>query len=298
MGRRGFALVVVLWGLLLAGTLALSLSSAMRTEGEAARNAADSGRAYYFARSGINRAVALFSSLPPEEALGRGLSDVTEGEGYEVSVEDEGGKIDVNAASAGWIRGALESAGVGAAEAAGVAAAIVEWRSPEGSEGDGAPAAPRGADGGEERPRRGKIASLDELRHVRGVTPGLYRRVLSRLFTVHGSAVVNVNAASPAVLRAAGLTAAQAERVVSLRAESPFRAPQLLVSLLVSEGAAPDAIRRLSASTPSRVFTLRARGTAGGAVRTILCRIDAGGAGRGTARILRWEDLAAGEEAS
>jgi Tfp pilus assembly protein PilX len=43
---KGIALLIVLWALLLLGTLGMSFSFAMRTEAKAARNGLDGARAY------------------------------------------------------------------------------------------------------------------------------------------------------------------------------------------------------------------------------------------------------------
>src|SRR4030067_932158 len=69
MSRRGIAAVVVLWALLLLGTLAMSFAFSMRTEAQASRNGLEAARAYFQARTGVDRAIALLSSLPADNVL-------------------------------------------------------------------------------------------------------------------------------------------------------------------------------------------------------------------------------------
>jgi len=68
-GNRGVALLLVLWALVLLGTLALGFSWSMRTEAMAARNGIDETRAWFQARTGVNRAVALLASQSADNVL-------------------------------------------------------------------------------------------------------------------------------------------------------------------------------------------------------------------------------------
>ena len=68
------ALLLVLWALVLLGTLALGFSWSMRTEAMAARNGIDEARAYFQARTGVNRAITLLASLPADNVLAASIS--------------------------------------------------------------------------------------------------------------------------------------------------------------------------------------------------------------------------------
>ena len=76
-GNRGVALLLVLWSLVLLGTLALAFSWSMRTEALAARNGIDEARAYFQARTGVNRAVMLLATLPPDNVLAAAIAGGT-----------------------------------------------------------------------------------------------------------------------------------------------------------------------------------------------------------------------------
>lgn len=300
MGRKGIALVVVLWALLLAGVLAMSFAFAMRTEAQAARNGAEATRAYYLARTGINKAVMLFASLPADNVL-RETIDGGEGDGrYEVAVEREDGRIDVNLASEETIRRALGGMGLDEEAAGIVGDSILDWRDdddlprPHGAEEAHYLSLPEPV-----RPRNGKLRAVEELREVSGVSPEMYRNTLAGIFTVYGkSEAVNINAASPPVLRAVGLSVEQADRVVARRKEAPFRTPGEIATFLAAEGIPQAVLPRLGSGSASNVYTITSRGTVGtGTARIVRCRVEVGGSRGGGVRIVRWEDLVpAGEE--
>ena len=98
-GDRGVALLLVLWALVLLGTLALGFSWSMRTEAMAARNGIDETRAYFQARTGVNRAVAMLASLPADNVLAATIAGEDGDASYEVRVGSESGKVDVNLVS-------------------------------------------------------------------------------------------------------------------------------------------------------------------------------------------------------
>ncbi len=298
MNRRGIVLVVVLWALLLLGTIALSFAYAMRTEARAARNGADAVRAYFQARTGIGRAIMMFSTLPADNVLAGPIEGEDGDAGYRVSVESESGKIDVNLASGERIRSVLAASGIPDAEAGALSAAIVSWRG--GEAGAGPTEGEYAALPEPIRPRKGTLLTIEELRYVKGVTRDLYGNLLSRIFTVHGgSPQVNLNAAPRIVLRALGLTVEQADRILEMRKEAPFRTESDIVMGLAKSGIPPTVLPGLTAASASNVYTVTARGTAGaGVVRIVRCRVKVEGAGKRGVRIGRWEDLvSSGEDA-
>lgn len=301
MGRRGIAVVAALWALLLLGTIAMSFSFAMRTEAQAARNGVDSAAAYYQARTGVNRTIMMFSSMPADNVAQQTITGEDGNAGYKVRVDSESGKIDVNLASEEVIKGVLAAMGLSGEDAESVGDSILDWRDQDDQ------ARPRGAEEADYshlpeaiRPRNAPLVALDEMRYVRGVSPELYRKVLARVFTVHGrSPQVNVNAAPVAVLLALGLSAEQADAVVARRAEDPFRTPAEVASFMAGQGAPRHVAPRLSTLSSTNAYTITSRGTAGdGVARVVRCTIEPGGGGNKGVRILRWEDLAAdgGEE--
>lgn len=296
-GPKGFALLVVLWALLLLGMLAISFSFAMRTEAIAARNAVDASRAYYQARTGIHRAISILSDAPADNVLREPLSGEEEDVSYETLVTAEGGKIDINYVQEVVLKEVLAKGGLSTEDAEIVGDSIFDWK-----DADDMPR-PNGAEDAyysslpvPVRIRNGKIGCLDELLSVKGVTPDLYGRLLSRVFTVHGhSPSVDVNAAPLGVLRVLpGITPEAAESITARRRESPFRSPAETAAFLAEAGASPAAAAILSTGSQGRVYTITSVGKAGGrTARGVECRVEISGAGGKSVKILRWMDYVA-----
>ena len=186
--NRGIALLLVLWALVLLGTLALGFSWSMRTEAMAARNGIDETRAYFQARTGVNRAVGAACLPARRHVLAESIAGEDGDASYEVRIESESGKVDVNLVDEEVLLGLLKKAGLPEEEAVGVRDAILDWRDEDDV------ARPRGAERAEYgrmnepvTPRNGKILGVGELMHVKGVTKEIYERILSRVFTAHGN---------------------------------------------------------------------------------------------------------------
>jgi general secretion pathway protein K len=297
---KGFAQLIVLWGLLLMGMLAMSFSFAMRTEALAARNGLDAARAYYQARTGINRAIALLSVNPVDNVLNEPLAGKEEDASYETRVASEGGKIDINFVSEGVLKEVLRKGGLSQEEAESVGDSILDWRDEDDMpRQNGAESVYYASLPEHIKIRNGKLVTPDELLAVKGVTPELYARLLSRVFTVRGlSPFVDINAAPVEVLRVLpGFTPEAAETVVSRRRENPFRSPAEVAAFLSGEGISLASVPILSPSLPTRVYTITSVGKAGGkTTRGVECLVAIGGPGAKLVRILRWTDyIAVGE---
>ncbi|GAB4244025.1 MAG: type II secretion system protein GspK [Deltaproteobacteria bacterium] len=298
--RRGVALLLVLWALVLLGTLALGFSWSMRTEAMAARNGIDGTRAWFMARTGVNRAVALLSSLPADNVMASSIAGEEDDASYEVRVESESGKVDVNLVGGEVLLEMLKKGGLPEEEAEGVRDAILDWR-----DEDDVPR-PRGAERAEyERmpepitPRNGKIRGIGELMYVKGVTREFHESFLSRVFTVHGnSAQVNFARAPEIVLRSLpGVSAGAVERIVAgRREEPPISAADL--AAMVGEGLlTAQGLALLSGGPASRVYTVTSTGRAGNDVtRVVRCLVEVSGPGGKGGKILWWRDNAPREE--
>jgi general secretion pathway protein K len=297
IGGAGFAQLVVLWALLLLGMLAMSFSFAMRTEALAARNGVDAARAYYQARTGIHRAISLLSESAVDNVMREPLAGEEEDASYRTRVTSEGGKVDINHVPEALLKEILGNAGLSAEEAEIAGDSILDWRDP-----DDMPR-PYGAEDAfysslptPLKIRNGRISALDELLSVRGVTPELYARLLSRAFTVFGqSSSVDINAAPAEVLRILpGFSPQAAEAVVERRKENPFRSPAEVAAFLSDAGVPPATAAILSTSSQRRVFTITSVGKAGGKIsRVVECRVEIAGSGEKSVKILRWTDYVA-----
>jgi general secretion pathway protein K len=131
---------------------------------------------------------------------------VFNGDAITVSVQDEGGRIDLNAADAAAIKQLLVSAGLSAQEADALGDKILDWRTPV-DETDmhrlnGATDGDYEAAGLIYRPRHGPFQSVEELNLVLGMTPALYARVRPALTVYSRSDKVDLSVAPPEVQRA------------------------------------------------------------------------------------------------
>ena len=298
--NSGVALLLVLWALVLLGTLALGFSWSMRTEAMAARNGIDETRAYFQARTGVSRAVVLLSSLSVDNVLAASIVGEDGDASYAVRIESESGKVDVNLVTEEVLLEILKKGGLPEEEAEGVRDAILDWR-----DDDDNPR-PRGAERAEYgqmtepvSPRNGKIRGIGELMHVKGVTREFHDAFLSRVFTAHGNSTqLNFLRAPEIVLRSLpGVSAGAADRIVEGRREEPpisakDLAPMVGEGLLTAQGLA-----LLSGGSSSRVYTITATGRAGNDVTHVVrCLVEVSGSGEKGVKMLGWLDKAPREE--
>jgi general secretion pathway protein K len=295
-GRRGIAQLLVLWALVLLGTLAMGFSLSMRTEAQAARNGVDDARAYFQARTGLMRTVALLSTFPLDNVIRMEISGREGDASYEVRVESESGKVDINSVDEELLLEILRKGGLPDDEAEGVRDAILDWRDPDDNTRPAGAEFPHYARLPEPvLPRNGNFLSVEELRYVKGVTPEIFRRFLSRVFTVHGnSPQVNFLYAPEFVLRALpGVSPEAAAQIVARRLEEPT--PSTMDFLSILEGGIAPSMRMVvfSGGAASNVCAITATGRAGTAVsHTVRCLAEVSGAGRKGVKILRWLDQA------
>lgn len=291
--EKGVALLGVLWALLLLGMLGMSFAFAMRTEAQAARNGLDGARAYYQARTGIHRAIALLSSSPLDNVLKSPIAGEEEDTSYDVEIAAEGGKIDLNLVTEEVLKEVLRRGGLSAEEAESLGDSILDWRDDDDMpRANGAEFPYYGSLPEPLKPRNGKLLAVDELLSVKGVTPDLYRRFLSKVFTVNGSPTVDINEAPVEVLRVLpGFTPEAAEALVAFRRENPFRSPADVTNFLSGQGLTLAGVPILSTSSATKVYTITAVGKAGGKIaRGVACRVKIGGGGPKSVKIVHWMD--------
>ena len=130
---------------------------------------------------------------------------------------DEGRKLNLNTATPGQLQQLITAVNSdGSIKPADLVAAIIDWRDePQGAWCDahqlGYPC------------HNGPFDSIEELRLVPGMTPGLFA-ALEPYATVYGSGAINANTAEPTVLKAVGLSDAQISTIVQQRQTQPFDA--------------------------------------------------------------------------
>ncbi len=189
--QRGLALVTVLWVLVLLSLMAASFARTTRTEVNLARNLIDNAQAEALAEAGVY--LAILALLDPDPAR-RPRADGTPwkvtfaGAEIAVSVQDEGGKIDLNQAPDELLRGLLlaaewndadgEAVGLDDREADALVDAIRDFADADdltrlnGAE-DRAYADAGIPWGAKDAP----FAAVEELQQVMGMTGALYRQV-------------------------------------------------------------------------------------------------------------------------
>jgi general secretion pathway protein K len=202
--ERGFALLAVLWMLILLAALAASYSLTTRTSVALARNAVGSAEAEALADAGIHRAVAGLLVTGGDSqgfrADGTPYAWAFANGQVRFSIEDEGGKIDLNGASEALLAALFRTVGLNPKDAGAIAAAIVDFRD------DDSNRLPNGAEdrdyARERLPHGAKDAPfqlVEELLQVKGMTGPVFRQVAPLLTVYTGTEQPEAKVAPPEV---------------------------------------------------------------------------------------------------
>ncbi len=251
-GERGVVLIALLWILTALSVIALSFSRETIVEVSSARNARDLTVAYYAARAGI--AATAFQlmqrrlqprvqqlELPgPPDPIDLGFVNGRIGESeYQVEIQDESGKINLNFAGEDLIRGLVTTVGIQKPESDIIVDSILDWRDVDNQ---------HRLNGAEDdfyqtldppyKAKNSRFDTVEELLLVRGVTRdifyglternpegGVMRRFgLSRFCTVYSiSNRININFAPYEVLMSIPMMTPQAaQQIVERRKVKPF----------------------------------------------------------------------------
>jgi len=176
---RGFALLIVLWAVVLLTLLATQLTAAGRTELQLAANLRSAAAAETAADGAVYEAI--YHLLDPSDTWTAGGADralrVLGGRAV-LRVEDEAGKINPNTAPPELLRALLRRVGADRRVADGVAAAIVDWRFPNKQAQPGGAKEPQyRAAGRDYGPAGAPFRSVAELGAVLGMTPELLAKL-------------------------------------------------------------------------------------------------------------------------
>ena len=199
--ERGFALLIVLWTLVLVALIVSHMVAAARQETRLAANLRTEAELGAVADGGVHEAIfhALDRSAAHWEADGVPHRIASRRASLEIRIRSEAGKVNLNNAPAELLVALLRETGVDPGAAEGIAVAIVAWRARPGQAPSMA-AAYRQAGRGYEPPNA-PFESVRELGDVLGVTPAILGRVAPFL-TVYHDGDVDPAAADPVVLRA------------------------------------------------------------------------------------------------
>jgi general secretion pathway protein K len=207
----GFALIIVLWTLVLIGFIVAHLSASGRTEIRIAGNLVANSSAQAAADGAIYEAIFNLSDPAPEQRWpvdGMPRQITVGGSRVSIRLEDEASWINPSTASPALLEALLRVAGSDADSARRLAAAIGEWV--------GSAAAPRPQDaliadyraaGLDYGPPGAPLETLGELGRVLGMTPAMLAEIRPHL-TLFGPSEPNPATTDPVVAAARALSSA------------------------------------------------------------------------------------------
>ena len=251
-GDDGIILIVVLWVMTALAVLTLSFSRESRVEVMTAQNAQSMEKAYYIARAGMEstiyrimqrRVASTTRTAVGDEPDPIDIGKVTGSFGggfWQVNVQDESGKININTVSEQQLGALVRAAGIEDPDAGILVDSILDWRDTDST------ARANGAENeyyqSLDQPysaKNNRFDAVEELILVRGMTRDYfygkpermqdgtveYKYGLSRFLTVYTTRdQVNVNhAALPVLLSIPGMTPDAARMIYERRRILPFR---------------------------------------------------------------------------
>jgi general secretion pathway protein K len=322
--RRGVAIVIVLWVVLVLSLLISGFAFTMHVETQVASFARKQLKAEMLARSGIEVArmeLILHEKSPTESSfdapnqewatneelyVNHELGDGT----YNVKVTDEESKIPLNTVTDAQLKRLFNLLGVDPTDGDIMTDSILDWREP----GDltrlnGAKNDYYQSLSPPYRAKNGPFDRVEELLLVRGVTPELFNGspatedreaipALSDLFTTLSNGRINVNTASATVLQAVlGLDDVHAQAILNYRDGSdgiagtdddqPFQDPNQFARMA---GTLDPSIQGL-VGVQSSTFTVTSTGTVGGVKRTVIATLRRDGE---DVKVVAWREVRGG----
>jgi hypothetical protein len=240
MKKRASILIITVWALSILSIFAVSLSYVSRAQIRYAGHMQDRVKLYYLARAGIEKAVVelenkedlaytafdnpilnneeLFKDMPLGDGFISLSYSVDEGmsknETIIYGIMDESSRIDINNAPVSILANMLENiAGIEKEQAADMAQAIADWRSP--NQGPGVKKYYEELKTPYEN-KGGKFQAAEELLLVRGMTREAFLKIKD-IVTVYGTEQVNINTAGFDVFYALGLNKRLSGRILEYR---------------------------------------------------------------------------------
>ncbi len=286
--QRGVALILVLWLSILLSILVASFAIVARTEVQQSRFLFDTVRADYGAQAGLHRAVYEMRNPDFESRWipdGRTYEVTFDDIQLEISLTDESGKIDLNAADLQTLLDLFLSVGLDEQKSQELADAIIDWRDPDeltgvyGAEDEDYEAAgfPYGASDA-------PFATVSEVQQVMGMTYEIYQMLEPALTVYTGRGRPEAAFAPPEVLRAIpGMNEGLVEDFIAQREQNSEIGVPLPV---LPDGTAPVA------QSGGYTYSVRSRATLPNGVWSELeATVRLGGSVNGRPfRIVRWND--------
>jgi general secretion pathway protein K len=285
--RRGFALLAVLWVVVSAAALGLTVSLVTRESVGAVRNRMNDTRAMWRAEGCLERARASIADRLTQVEINHGrdasawltidsvvaVSPLLDAMPCHITMRAAGTSLDVNAADAEMLRALLAVAGVDASRADSMTDALLDWRDP-----DDLPR-PLGAEGawyvqaGRVQPRNGPFADARELRLVRGFE---MPSALDTLLDVEGGRIPLAIAPLPVIAALPGVGAEALSRIAERRLSGTWPVDPMTLSAALSPSARETLLARFAElsrwTTPDPdAWILASRGSSdGSAVRAVV----------------------------
>jgi len=316
--ESGVILIVMLWILTALAVMTLSFARESRMEMSAARNTQTLEKSYFIARAGMETTIywllqQRMSGTVRQSAVQRDADPIDVGRitgsfgggVYQVDIVDESGKININTVSEQQLFALIRASGIEEPDASIITESILDWR-----DQDDDPH-PNGAE--EEyyqslepayKPKNGRIAAVEELLLVRGMTRDYfygkperssdgtvtYMYGLSRFFTVYLTRdQINVNHAElPTLMSIPGMPESTARAIYERRHVAPFRD----IAELSREISNSAILSRLTtAQTGTLTLTAAARADNSRAVRVIRAVVNLNaGRTQNSYQILYWNE--------
>lgn len=286
---RGFVLIAVLLALTLLAVMVTELAFSARLEASMVRSYRDGVLARHLAEAAVQQAIreiatpaqvagldgadqlVFYRVLPGQTtptrlpALPRVRVALGSGE-FSYRLADESARLGLNAPAPDRFARLLDALGVNATERDVIVDSLQDWRDSDelhrlhGAESKFYLAMPVPY-----RARNANLQDAAELLQIRGVTPELFRGAgdrpgLGDLVTAAAVGTVNLNTASPLVLKALGLSDAEIADVVQTRARAPY--PSV-----------PGRFAGRGLTVGSSVFRIEAEGQIDGVVRSRLVAV-------------------------
>jgi len=291
--QSGVAFVLVMWVIAMLSVVLGSFALIARTEAMQSKHLFDTTTARYAAEAGLNLAVYGLSKSDPEQkwmADGRPYSVTFDDIQVELTITDDSGKIDINAADSAGLKNLFVGAGVEEPQAEELADAIVDWRDPDdlsslhGAERDDYQAVdlPYG-------PRNAPFETLSEIQQVLGMNYELYSKIEPAITMFSGRSTPSAAYAPiEALMAIPGMTLEQAQQLIAQRqALAPGQLGQGNSGLMMPDGSP------LMADGGGLTYSVKSRASLPNGASTVLdATVRMGGmnsAGRPFV-VLRWRD--------
>jgi len=222
--QRGFALLLVLWTMVLLSLIGTRIAASGRAEAQLAGNVRDAAMTEAAADGAVQEAAFHLLDAPPRRWAadgGKRLLAMPGGVAVEVRVESEEGKVNPNLASAALLSALLREVGADTRTAGLVADGILQWRFPWARQGGNDPALTAyKAAGLAYGPAGAPFRSLDEVGAVLGMTPELLARLRPNL-SLFATNDPDPASASPTVLAAIRAVVGGADLASAAQQEAP-----------------------------------------------------------------------------